>query len=430
MASESLHEVVPGQEMKELASSNTAFSHSEVEKVVRSLQILAEGTDESIDWDAFRNLVSRTAHLSHKNWVQTEKSANELSEIFGGPDHPSFQKMFQRVLSDGNWAGGLRASATAEKKPWAVLVTGLNGIRKTTSIYQPWFKACLSEALRPEIDQEQTPLLLLPSGDDSFFRQLDYMIATLAAEDFASLYGFAARGCSVDNYSVAKESIFARYRTLAETLGIVLVREAQRRGMNVMVETSGRDLASFAYMDHLFPDDNVESDAAEEHVLPASSAPSYTKLVVHFTVNDLGFAERSVDQRMVGEMAAGANLLQKETPCTSKSTSVASSPPPPPLVRPEVSAALVAVNAGGPYGSKILGGVQADSDRVWKEVSSSAPTASASGSTGGDNVQFSTWRKANIAINAKEEGSWTARAVRSPFNQGHPFGNEYEFRRP
>ena len=33
------------------------------------------------------------------------------------------------------------------KKPWVVLVTGVNGIRKTTSVYQPWFKKALAAAL-------------------------------------------------------------------------------------------------------------------------------------------------------------------------------------------------------------------------------------------------------------------------------------------
>jgi hypothetical protein len=44
-----------------------------------------------------------------------------------------------------------------------------------------------------------------------------------------------------------------RYRTTAEALGILLVREAQRQRLNVMLETSGRDIGSFAYVDFLFP---------------------------------------------------------------------------------------------------------------------------------------------------------------------------------
>jgi hypothetical protein len=43
-----------------------------------------------------------------------------------------------------------------------------------------------------------------------------------------------------------------RYRTTAEALGILLVKEAQRQRLNVMLETSGRDIGSFAYVDFLF----------------------------------------------------------------------------------------------------------------------------------------------------------------------------------
>ena len=52
----------------------------------------------------------------------------------------------KRVLEDGNWykasayAEDLIKGMSEEKKPWAVLVTGLNGIRKTSSVYQPWFQ--------------------------------------------------------------------------------------------------------------------------------------------------------------------------------------------------------------------------------------------------------------------------------------------------
>ena len=40
-----------------------------------------------------------------------------------------------------------------------------------------------------------------------------------------------------------QDAIFARHRTLAEIIGVLLVRAAQRKQMNVMVETSGRDIA-------------------------------------------------------------------------------------------------------------------------------------------------------------------------------------------
>ena len=48
------------------------------------------------------------------------------------------------------------------------------------------------------------------------------------------------------------------------------------------METSGRDVAMFHYVDHFFP-----------------SASSYNKLALHFVINDLSQAQTSVDQRMI-----------------------------------------------------------------------------------------------------------------------------------
>jgi hypothetical protein len=121
-----------------------------------------------------------------------------------------------------------------------VLVTGVNGIRKTTSVYQAWFKHALALAL-DDFDGDEEDL---PGGGDSFFRQLDFMIATVANERFRALYAESDRGA----YSKAKQDIFASFRCAAEMLGVLLVRAAQRKRMNVLVETSGRDAAMFEYV--------------------------------------------------------------------------------------------------------------------------------------------------------------------------------------
>lgn len=80
-----------------------------------------------------------------------------------------------------------------------------------------------------------------------------------------------------------------------------------------------------------------------DQFFPSSSG--YRKLVVHFTINDLSFAERSVDTRMAKEMADGAAAL----------------------LEPSVAATIEA-NAGGPYGSAALPAVQAASEAVWASV--------------------------------------------------------------
>ena len=303
MAADAVGTTRKAEDMKAAAAARQPFTDTELDTAVDSLRCLAP-EDAKIDWDALRTLYAHRAHLNHKDWDETCISAERLASIIGGPDDAAFRQIFRRVLEDGNWDAAAAAATSNPAKPWIVLVTGLNGIRKTTSVHQPWFKPLLQEALA---DQHADDAAQLPAGGDSFFRQLDYMIATLALEEFKTLYTID----DVGKYAAYKEAIFGRYRTVAEMLGVLLVRAAQAKGLNVMVETSGRDVGMYKYVDHLQPD----------------ADDAYRKLVVNFGINELSFAERSVDTRMLGEMATGKAALAR---CAAD------------------PAGLVKANAGGP----------------------------------------------------------------------------------
>ena len=71
------------------------------------------------------------------------------------------------------------------------------------------------------------------------------------------------------------------------------MKDAKEKQMNIMIETSGRDIAMFHYIDHLFPKDNT----------------NYRKLALNFKINELSFAEQSVDARMLKEMKDGQKAL-------------------------------------------------------------------------------------------------------------------------
>ena len=101
----------------------------------------------------------------------------------------------------------------------------------------------------------------VPCGANSFFRQLDYIIATVANEEFKTLYQTTTTTTTttsnnVKDYSLLKDAIFARYRTIAEVVGVLLIKAAMNKKLNVMVETSGRDIAMFEYVDTFFPDNS------------------------------------------------------------------------------------------------------------------------------------------------------------------------------
>jgi hypothetical protein len=286
--------------------------------------------------------------------------------------------MLERIVTEGMWDS---AAAHATSSPWAVLVTGVNGIRKTTSMYQPWFPELLAEALVAPPGKPSTfDASALPSGTNGFFRQLDHLIAILCNEDFAQLYALTGEEMKnvsgeppkevIQKYSDLKAAIFTRYRTISELLGVLLLREAQNLNLNCMMETSGRDVAMFHYVDHFFPD-------------------RYNKLALHFTINDLSQAQTSVDKRMVAEMKTGIEAVKEGN------------------VRK-----MMYANVGGPYGSEVLPAVQEASDRVWNEI------VLKNDGVGAD------WYKATIAINAHSTEPWTAQAVRPDGSLGKVYSFE------
>eukprot|EP00542_Grammatophora_oceanica_P022090 CAMPEP_0194035372 /NCGR_PEP_ID=MMETSP0009_2-20130614/7793_1 /TAXON_ID=210454 /ORGANISM="Grammatophora oceanica, Strain CCMP 410" /LENGTH=390 /DNA_ID=CAMNT_0038676697 /DNA_START=113 /DNA_END=1285 /DNA_ORIENTATION=- len=371
------------EQMDKRASDGAALTENELEDIISSLKNLVPA--DALKWDELQTLLRDVAHLSHKDWQRTGDNSEKLSKLLlpGGMDEMGRQ-MLDRVVKEGNWDGAADHKKSFPEDAWAVLVTGVNGIRKTTSIYQPWFPDLLKEALvvpntktaKPEFETN-----ILPQGTNAFFRQLDHMIATLCNEDFAELYKLTQDELGADvtpskeviqKYSNLKAAIFTRYRTLSELLGAALLREAQAQGnLNCMLETSGRDVAMFHYVDHFFP-------------------AGYHKLALHFTINDLSEAQKSVDARMVQEMKDGIVALKDKDSDILK---------------------IIYANAGGPYGSEVLAGVQEASDRVWE-------TEVMSGNVGSD------WYKASIVINAHPTEPWTAQAVKPDGTLGTKFSFE------
>lgn len=367
------------ENMEERAKEGLPLDESELDDVIKSVRNIIS-SDSKIDLDALKTVLLETAHLSHKDWARTEKNAERLGKVLMPEGmSPESHKMFERIVTEGKWDEAAKhgTSLAESEQPWAVLVTGVNGIRKTTSIYQPWFPDLLSEALvAPKDMKGEFSTDQLPCGGNTFFRQLDHMIATLCNEDFSLLYSLTEAEMDgeespskeiIQQYSNLKAAIFTRYRTLSELLGALLLEEAQKTKSNCACETSGRDVAMFHYVDHFFPS-------------------GYNKLALHFTINDLSFAKESVDARMISELKAGIAAVDEKS--VKK---------------------IIFANQGGPYGSEVLPGVQEASDRVWNEVV-------LKGHEVGED-----WYKATIEITAHATEPWTARAVRPDGTLGTVF---------
>jgi hypothetical protein len=382
--------------MVQRAKDGTELTDDEIQDLINSLSNLLP-TNSPVDMDEVAQLLKEVAHLSHKDWERTSANSDKLSRALSASSDDASEDSFplsyharqvlERILQDGNWEGAVEYAKSKSSDgdvpnrnmKWAVLVTGVNGIRKTTSMYQPWFGQLLEEALVcPTTTTTPPPIEELPTGTNSFFRQLDHMIATLCNEEFCRLYAWSASQLNdadsvpsdevVQKYSAYKAAIFSRYRTLSELLGALLLKQAQLVNINCLMETSGRDVAMFKYVDHFFPESS-----------------KYNKLALHFTINDLTCAQQSVDRRMVEEIQAGARAVESQN-----------------------AFSIVYTNQGGPYGAQVLPGVQKDSDKVWE-------TEVLSGNVGKD------WYKATIAINAHPTEPWTAQAVKPDGTLGTKF---------
>jgi hypothetical protein len=198
---------------------------------------------------------------------------------------------------------------------------------------------------------------------------------------------------------------------------MLLIDTARDNSMNVLIESSGRDITMFDYMNYCFPSDR------------------YHRLVVHFTIDDIRFAENSVDRRMMAEMEAGRRSIldvgendddsddddsdndSHDDDDDSGSDNYSHDD----YVDSDNSdvdddhdddnydyntsggggggvVAQIAANAGGPYGSSQLRSVQSDSDKVASIVFND------------DSTVASGWFKASISITACDQGPWTIRA--------------------
>jgi hypothetical protein len=163
------------QYMNERAIHESPFTDDELDGIIRSVRKIYP-TGETLDFDKLRTFLSQVAHLSHKDWERTGKNSETLASIII-PDGISenARHLFTRIFRDGNWDGAINYVTKRKPKelPWAVLVTGVNGIRKTTSMYQDWFPSLLSEALiAPGGFQSIYDVHSLPCGQTAFFRQL------------------------------------------------------------------------------------------------------------------------------------------------------------------------------------------------------------------------------------------------------------------
>ena len=114
-------------EMSSRAKEMKPFSSEELKEIIQSLKNVTPA-NSSIDFEGLESLIGEVGHLSHKDWDRTGSSATAFRPLFLGNEKglsDEFKKMFDRVITEGNWDNAIKnSSETQNEKPWVVLVTG------------------------------------------------------------------------------------------------------------------------------------------------------------------------------------------------------------------------------------------------------------------------------------------------------------------
>lgn len=151
--------------------------------------------------DNLREFVAQYAHGTSTDWPAIEAAAEKLESLLGKPGDRKFDRLFHRILDDGQWKQAEQAAKKRpeEGKPWVVLIGGVDGVRKTGSIFQPWWRNAVHDGfgvpdeqlsaheLDP-IDTATPKYGALPSGQNSFIMPHDTIVASFANTLMISLY--------------------------------------------------------------------------------------------------------------------------------------------------------------------------------------------------------------------------------------------------
>ena len=122
-------------------SDPNAFTPEETAAIIANLRTFGFDLSPS----DLTSLILSKGGKSHKDWENTIACGEKMIECLGGIEN--VKKVFERTVVDGRWEEAVSAKPTSPDKAWVVLVTGLNGIRKSTSLAQPWIQDALVEAL-------------------------------------------------------------------------------------------------------------------------------------------------------------------------------------------------------------------------------------------------------------------------------------------
>jgi hypothetical protein len=165
----------------------------------------------------------------------------------------SFLKLLlPRFFKDGNID-----ICKTNNSPWIVVVMGLNAIRKTTAMKQLDLPILINSVL-PHINTKY-----IPTANNSFFRQLDYLVPSIASGLFLKLRNIE----DIKYYKIGKQLLFSKLATLNGLWLNVVSNIIGKLDYNMLIEATG---TNFGQVDLINDNPNFNN---------------YNKLIIRFNVD-------------------------------------------------------------------------------------------------------------------------------------------------
>lgn len=213
----------------------------------------------------FKDIPTRITQFEQKlisiaNYVHTYTHINSLKSIDNDTnkildnDKNKILLSFLKLLLPRFFKDGNIDICKTNNSPWIVVVMGLNAIRKTTAMKQLELPTLINSVL-PHINTKY-----VPTANNSFFRQLDYLVPSIASGLFLKLQNIK----HIKYYKIGKQLLFSKLAPLNGLWLNVVSNIIGKLDYNMLIEATG---TNFSQVDLINDNSNFNN---------------YNKLIIRF----------------------------------------------------------------------------------------------------------------------------------------------------
>ena len=258
---------------------------------------------KSFKWDnlskLYEEILTATSQFKDEYTVKLAKLVNDLVVATDLDKEIILKNLLPKVFDGGNWDKAKEYAKDAEvKKPWLIVAIGPNCIGKSGFLRNNTIANDIKTILK--LEEKEYP----PTGEYSFFRQLDYLIPAVGAVYFKLLYQFSNNPDlkllkNFEDYKILlKHIIFDKLGPIQAVWASIIAKLAFSHRMNMIVESTGAGDGTYPGLANL----------------AFASSNSYQKLFLRFTIDaksSLIQTQTCIQKRYDKEITKGTQLLQK-----------------------------------------------------------------------------------------------------------------------